>query len=170
MYPCPLFGVQISNSLGDFALVVTKRLDFGVYTFTARVKDARGAQSGESSPLSISVQSRFISGLISIVLKYLSAAILVVLALGAIVGGGAYVWYRSLGIVRRLRRESREAEKVLEKSFAILRKDIASHVARLKSVKRKLTTEEIDFLEQFEAELGEAEEVIAKEIQDISRF
>ena len=157
-----------SNSLGDFTLVATKRLASGAYTFTARVTDGRGAKSNETAPLTISVQSKFISGLLGIVLKYLSAAILVVLTLGGIIGAGAYVWYRSLGIIRRLRRESREAEKVLGKSFAILRKDIAAHVARLKSVKRKLTAEEIDFLEQFEEELGEAEEAITKEIQDIS--
>ena len=157
-----------SNSSGDWAVVATKRLSPGAYIFTARVTDGRGARSAETAPLTLVVGSRFLTELIDLVLNYLSAAILVLLALAALVGGGAYIWYRSLGVVRRLRRESREAEKVLGKSFAILRKDITSHVARLKSVKRKLTAEEVDFLEQFEKELGEAEEVIAKEIQDIS--
>ncbi|MEK7592171.1 MAG: cohesin domain-containing protein [Patescibacteria group bacterium] len=157
-----------SNSLGDFVVVTTKRLDPGVYTVTARVKNARGAQSAETPPLTMTVKSALVEGVIGFVLKYLSFAILVVLSLAGLVGGGAYIWYRSLGVVRRLRRKSREAEKVLEKSFTILRKDIAAHVAKLKSVKRKLTAEEAEFLEQFEDELGEAEKTIAKEIQDIS--
>lgn len=157
-----------SNVSGDFAVVATKRLDPGVYTFTARVKDGRGAQSQETSPLTIVVNSRFLAELTELVLNYLSVAILIILALAALVGGGAYAWYHSLGLVRRLRRESREAEKVLEKSFTILRKDIAVHVAKLKAVKRKLTAEEVEFLEQFEEELGEAEEAIAKEIKNVS--
>src|SRR3989344_1910039 len=157
-----------SNSSGDWAVVATKRLSPGAYTFTTRVTDGRGARSTETAPLNIIVNSKFIVDLIDLVLNYLSAVILVILSLALLLGGGAYVWYRSLRIVRKLDRKSREAEKVLAKAFAILRKDIASHIARLKSVKRELTAEEVVFLEQFEKELGEAEEVIAKEIQDVS--
>ena len=157
-----------SNSLGDFALVVTKRLDPGAYTFTARVKDNRGAQSAETSPLTISVQSEFVTGLVSFVLKYLSAAILALLALGALAWGGAHLWFRIPRTIARMRHEAREAERVSEKAFKILREGVANHVARLKKVKRKLTEEESEFLEQFEQKLGEAEEVITKEIQDIS--
>jgi len=69
-----------------------------------------------------------------------------------------------------LRREGREAEKILEKSFNILRKDINEHVIRLKAVKskRELTSEEIAFLEKFEEELTEAKDIITKEVEDIS--
>ena len=60
---------------------------------------------------------------------------------------------------------------MLEKSFNLLRKDVHAHVMRLKAVKdkRKLTTEEILFLEEFEKNLKEAENIITKEIQDVSR-
>ena len=152
-------------------LVVTKQLDPGVYTFTARVTDARGAKSNETSPLSISVQSKFVSGLINIVLKYLSVAILTLLTLGGIVGAGAYVWFKIPRAIRRMRQEAQEAEKMLEKSFNILRKDIDTHIARLKAAKdkRKLTVEEILFLEEFEKNLTEAEDIITKEMKDISQ-
>lgn len=158
-----------SNSNGDFALVVTKGLDSGVYTFTARVKDGRGAQSDETSPLTVSIRSEFVTGLLSFVLKYLSAAILVLLALGTLVWGGAYLWFRIPRTIARMRREAREAEKVSEKAFRVLRDGVANHVAQLKKAKRKLTSEEAEFLEQFEQKLEEAEKVIEKEIQDISR-
>lgn len=158
----------LSNSSGDFAFFLGKHLDGGTYTFTARVTDGRGAKSDETKPFTILVSSKFLTDLTTFILNYFSVAILALLALGGIIGTGIFMWYRFARVIRGLRRESREAEKVLGKSFAILRKDIASHVARLKSVKRKLTTEEVDFLEQFEEELGEAEDAIAKEIQDIS--
>lgn len=159
-----------SNSSGDWSVVVVKRLDPGVYTFTARVIDGRGAKSNETDPLTIIVNSKFLTNLINLVLNYLSAVILVFLVLVGVVGGGAFLWYRSLGIVRRLRRESREAEKVLEKSFHILRKDVSEHITRLKTAKskRKLSSEEIEFLERFEEELAEANDIITKEVQDIS--
>lgn len=157
-----------SNLLGDFALVVTKRLDSGVYTFTARVKDSRGAQSSETSPLTVSVKSEFVTGFVSFVLKYLSVAILALLALGALVWIGARLWFRIPRTIGRMRREAREAEKVSEKAFKVLRDGVANHVARLKKVKRKLTEEEAEFLEQFEQKLEEAEELVTKEIRDVS--
>ena len=58
-----------------------------------------------------------------------------------------------------------------EKEIDILRKDISSHIVKLKKAeyKRKLTKEEINFLEQFEEELTEAKSAISKEIEDIAR-
>ena len=162
--------VSRSNSSGDFTLIVTKRIDPGVYTFTARVTDGSGARSNETSPLTIIVNSKFLNDFINFILNYLSIAILALLALGGIIGTGIFMWYRFARVIRRLRREGREAEKMLEKSFNILRKDINEHIARLKSAKskRKLSSEEIDFLERFEEELTEAKDIITKEVQDIS--
>lgn len=159
-----------SNSTGDFVVVVTKELDSGVYTFTARIKDARGAQSDETSPLTVSVRSDFVTGLVSFVLKYLSATILILLMLGALAWGGAHLWFRIPRTIARMRREAREAEKVSEKAFNLLRKDLQEHITQLKAAKskRKLSSEELDFLERFEKELSEAKDIIAKEVQDIS--
>jgi hypothetical protein len=158
-----------SDTAGNFVLVVSKRLNSGAYTFTARVTDERGARSVETTPLTISVQSKFISGLIEVILKYLSVAILALLALGALVWVGIHLWFRIPRTIARMRREAREAEKVTDKAFRVLRDGVANHLARLKKVKRKLTAEETEFLEQFEQKLEEAEEVITKEIRDISR-
>lgn len=157
-----------SNSTGDFTFVVTRRLDSGVYTFTARVKDGRGAQSSETPPFSISVRSEFVSGIVSFVLKYLSATILILLALGGIAWVGIRLWFKIPPTVARMRREAREAERATERAFKILREGVARHVTRLKRADRKLTKEEMAFLEEFEDKLGEAENVITKEIKNIS--
>ena len=92
------------------------------------------------------------------------------LALGALAWGGAHLWFRIPRTIQHMRREAREAEKVSENTFRVLREGVANHVARLKKVKRKLTEEEAEFLEQFEQKLEEAEEIVTKEIQDISRL
>jgi hypothetical protein len=158
-----------SNSSGDFALVVTESLDPGTYTFTARVKDERGAQSIETAPLTVSVQSEFLTGFVSFVLKYLSAALLALLALGALAWVLIFLWFRIPRTIQRMRRDAREAEKVSERAFRVLRAGVANHVARLKKLKRGLTDEESEFLEEFEQKLEEAEEMIAKEIHDVLR-
>ena len=157
-----------SNSLGDFAIVATKGLDAGVYTFTARVTDERGAKSNETSPLTISVQSKVLSGLIDLVLRYLSLALLVIVSLGALVWGGAKLWFKIPRSIRRMHREAEEAERVSERAFKVLREGVSRHLMRLKKTDRKLTKEEVAFLEEFEDKLGEAEEMITKEIRDIS--
>ncbi|MEK7477907.1 MAG: hypothetical protein AAB645_00870, partial [Patescibacteria group bacterium] len=112
--------------------------------------------------------SKFLSDITTFILNYLSVAILALLALGALVWVGAHLWFRIPRTIARMRREAREAEKVSEKAFKILRDGVQNHVARLKKVKRKLTEEEAEFLEQFEQKLEEAEGAITKEIQDIS--
>jgi len=80
-----------------------------------------------------------------------------------------YGWYKFFNVYRKIKKESREAERVLKKSFNILRKDVRKHITKLKKVQstRKLTSEEVDFLGQFEEELSEAEDAITKEVQDI---
>ncbi|PIT96516.1 hypothetical protein COT82_02815 [Candidatus Campbellbacteria bacterium CG10_big_fil_rev_8_21_14_0_10_35_52] len=157
-----------SDATGNFVLVVSKRLDSGVYTFTTRVIDERGAQSTETPPFTISVQSEFVIGLVNFVLKYLSMAILALLVLSALAWGGVHLWFRISRTIARMRHEAQEAEMVSKKAFKVLREGVANHVTRLKKVKRKLTEEESEFLKQFEQKLEEAEELVTKEIQDIS--
>ncbi len=83
-----------SNSLGDFATVVAKRLDAGVYNFTARIKDSRGAESRESSPITVSVRSVFFSGMLGSILKYVFGITLIIITL--CVAGLACVWLRNI--------------------------------------------------------------------------
>lgn len=159
-----------SNSSGDFAFFLGKRINPGVYTFTAQVTDRRGAKSNETASLTISVKSAFLNTLVSLVINYLSVAILIILVLGGIIISGIYVWRRYISMIYHMKKESREAEQVLEKSFSILRKDLREHISKLRRAesKRKLTSEEVGFLERFEEELSEAEGLIEKEVRDIS--
>ncbi len=159
-----------SNSLGDFVLIVTKRLDAGVYTFTAHVTDGRGARSNETKPQLIEIKSRFFADFMTSVLTYLSVIILAALALLGTIVAGLVTWRQLSQTIRRLRREGMEAEEVLEKSFAKLRSDIVTHIALLKTVRsrRQLTKEELLFLEEFRKSLAEAEKNITKEIRDVS--
>ena len=160
-----------SSSSGDFIMIITKQMDKGVYTFTARVMDGRGAKSMETAPLTVIVHSKFLTDITTLILNYLSAVILALLALGGVFGTGIVLWYRFARVIRRVRRDGKEAEHMLEKSFHMLRQDIDTHIARLKAVKdkRKLTKEEVVFLKKFEQNLMQAEDRMTKKIKRVSR-
>lgn len=160
-----------SNSSGDFSFIVSKNLENGSYTFTTRVTDGRGAKSDETKPLTIVVGSNFPNEFMAFILNYLSLAILIILVLGGLIGTGLYIWHRLVKASHRYRKERKQAEQVLEKSFRLLRGDIDKHISRLRKVKaeRELTREEIIFLERFADDLREAEDIIAQEIKDSSK-
>ena len=159
-----------STGSGNFVIIIDPISQPGVYTFVAQATDEAGNISNETSPFTIVVNQKWLNRIIESIFNYLSLTMLLGLALIGVIISVVFLWYRLLSVVRRLRREGREAEKILEKSFNILRKDINEHVIRLKAVKskRELTSEEIAFLEKFEEELTEAKDIITKEVEDIS--
>jgi hypothetical protein len=81
-----------------------------------------------------------------------------------------YGWHKFFSLYRKVKKERIEAEKISSESFEALRKDVSSHITKLKRAasNRKLTEEEIEFLEQLKEELENAESVIDKEIGDIT--
>jgi len=81
-----------------------------------------------------------------------------------------YGWLKVFRLYRRVRKEGREAEQVSGRAFKVLRKGVDRHIARLKKVKRQLTDEEREFLQAFSEKLEEVEEIVTKEIRDISRL
>ncbi len=94
------------------------------------------------------------------------AAVLLILFLLVVL----YGWLKFFRLYRKVRKESRQAEVILGKSFNILRKDLKAHITKLRRAQssRNLTSEEVEFLEEFDGELSEAEGIIEKEVKDIS--
>lgn len=81
-----------------------------------------------------------------------------------------YGWLKLFSLYRKVRKESREAEQVSERTFKVLRKGVDKHIKQLKKAKRKLTSEEMEFLQEFSEKLEEADRVVTKEIRDISQL
>jgi len=79
-----------------------------------------------------------------------------------------YGWLKFFSLYRKVRKESREAKLVSNRSFKVLRKGVDRHIKQLKKARRKLTKEEIALGEEFSEKLEEAAGVVKKEIGDIS--
>jgi hypothetical protein len=158
-----------SNASGDFVYVFADGLEYGTYALAARVTDMHGAQSAETTPRIISVAREWYSDTVSSLLKVFSFVALVLVLIGALVWLVVYLWFRLLRLIRRMRREAREAEEITTHAFSVLKRGVDRHIARLgqKKSARKLTEEELAFLEEFGDKLEEAQDVITKEIHDV---
>lgn len=158
-----------SNSYSKFNFISQPVLSEGKYTlWVDMLKDNEeiSLSSGQvtvlaETPLLLQIGSYTI-GLMKVLIP---AVILLIIFLLTVL----YGWYKFFNLYRKVRKESAEAKNVTSKSFKILSKDISDYIARLKKAesKRKLTSEEIEFLLQFKEELSEAEDAITKEVKDI---
>ncbi|MEK7613467.1 MAG: cohesin domain-containing protein [Patescibacteria group bacterium] len=159
-----------SNSYSKFDFVSEPIRTEGVYTVWVDLLGdddeilltSREIEVLVKTPLVLQVGSYTI-GLMKVLIP---AALLVILFLSIIL----YGWIRFFALFRRVRKESREAEAVSEKAFTVLRTGVDRHMAKLKKVNRKLTAEEIAFLEEFSERLEEAEKLVTKEIKDITKL
>lgn len=160
-----------SNSLGDFATILTKRLEPGLYHMTARAIDARGARSAESEPASFTVHGGFITDIGFFIRDHAAISAIVILIIIGTILIHFHGWRQLMRILNRMHAERFESMDTVHRAFELLRNDITSHARKIRSasIKRALTQEELSFLEQFEEELEEAEEVVQKEVKRASR-
>lgn len=161
-----------SNSYSKFDFISQPVLVEGDYTLWVDMLKDNEEISLSSQKVTVSVQTPLLLQIgyytISLMKVLIPAAVLLILFLLILL----YGWYKFFNLYRKVKRESSEAEKILGKSFKILHKDLMDHISKLRRTesKRKLTSEEIEFLERFEEELTEAESVLEKEVKDISKF
>ena len=154
-----------SNNAGNFVLIVTKSLDPGVYTFSAHVIDPQGNQSNETAALTFIVSPKAPTSITPMILNYLSLIILALLALAGVIAIGIFMWHKLLMLIRR--HEGKEEKKTLEKSFNTIRDYIDRHSMNVKALKdrRKLTKENVLFLEKFGKNSTAAEDIIIKSLE-----
>jgi hypothetical protein len=107
----------------------------------------------------------------SLAINYLSVIILFISVLFALMIGGWYVWHRFTLFRNRLKKEVREAEEALHKSFDLLKESLGEQIKMLEKTKnrRPLTEEEEKIIRQMKKDLGDAEKFVSKEIKDIKR-
>ena len=158
-----------SNTLGDFALVLSKQLSPDVYTLTAIVTDNRGAQSIESKAVTFKVEPKPFAKIGKMIISYGFIIMLVISFLLIIPFMVWFAWHKFIVFKRKIRKEVNEADKVLHRAFKILRTDLEDQMNNLLKVKkqRDLTKEETKILNTFKKNFKEAEDVLTKEIEDI---
>jgi molecular chaperone DnaK (HSP70) len=92
------------------------------------------------------------------------------LAVAGVAAVGIWSFYRLIHLSSTLKKERKEAETTIKKAFRLLKGDLEDHISRLHRARsdRTLTAEELSFLEQFEKDLREAEDIIKEMVDSTS--
>ncbi len=163
-----------SDQGGKFTFVADNRLSSGVYTAWAEVTDANGAKSNSSEKVTISVGQPAFLKIGSWAVGFLAVIIPLVVLIFALLFIIWYGWHKFGSFRKKLgkiKKEVREAESALHKTFDMLKEDIRDQVKLLEKTrtKRQLTEEEEKIIKQLRKDLDDAEKFVRKEIEDIEK-
>ena len=133
--------------------------------------NAQEARSLPTEKISIEVlqPTMFRAGTMAV--SFLIVAIPVAALLFALIFVIWFGLYKISLFKKRVRKEVREAELALHKSFDALKKNMREQMKMLEKArtKRQLTEEEGEIIKQFKKDLVDAETFVNKEIQDIEK-
>lgn len=161
-----LFITGTTGEGGDFILSVPQALRSGPYAVSAIVVLRDGTRSNPSNILTVEVGSVFVADVSWENATY--ASFVLIMLFGALV---AYlVWRKYFGPRRNLptaiKREVKQAEDALHKSFTILEQDLADHL-KDRGVSGRADSREREDVANLKKDLKDAENYIGKEIRDI---
>lgn len=162
-------GVVKSNKQGSWSYTYNKPLEKGIYQVWAEATNSEGAKSDMSEKITISVAPPAFVRIGSLAIGYLVIIIILLFSMGVIIFGFLYLWQRLKTQKFRVKKETKEAEKVLHKIFKALREDIKEQLDILEKAQtnRELTKEEEKIRKTLKENLIIAEKFIKKEIRDI---
>lgn len=167
----PKRNVVRTDKEGKFIFVADEKLGDGIYKVWAEAIDECGAVSYPTQPLIIVVKVPPFLQFIRSLTDYLSATTLLVAVLllfGILL---LYGWRKIYSLRKKIKKEVREAEQALHKSFDLLKEDIREQIKMLEKArtKRQLTGEEEKIVKQLKKDLDDAEKFVRKEIEDIEK-
>ncbi len=158
-----------SDSAGNFMFISNKGLETGVYKLWAKATDRRGASSNPSEKVTFVVKQSTFLTVGTFAIKFLSVLIPILGLIIFLILMLWYSWHKFSRMRKRLKKEVREVEVALHKSFDLLKEDIREQIKMLEktSTKRQLTEKEEKIVKQLQRDLDDAEKFIHKEIEDI---
>ncbi len=163
-----------SDQNGIFAFVADEKLRDGVYKLWAEAVDARGARSLPSEKITVVIAKSAILRIGNLAVSLLAVIIPLVALIFTLLFAIWYGWHKFASFrkkLKNLRKEVREAESALHKTFDILKEDIHEQVKLLEKTKtkRRLTEEEEKIIKQLRKDLDNTEKFVMKEIKDIEK-
>lgn len=160
-----------SDMNGNWSYVFDQPVEKGIYRVWARTIDYRGAQSLPSEKITIPVKKAALVRLGELLLDHLTVIISILTFLAIIFFGSLYFWRESRHFLKKLKKETKEAEETLHRAFNALREEAEEELKLLNKVKsiRELTREEEKIRKNLRKNLTIAEKYIEKEIRDIRK-
>lgn len=168
----PIAGSKIfitGNTDGDgsFGFPVPKAFRSGPYAVSAVVALPGAAQSTPSNMLTIEIKDDFAQGISSENAAFASLFLTIILLtfVGYLMSRRHFTSKK--GLSTAVKKEVKQAEDVLHKSFTLLEQDIVDHL-KSRGASGKVDSKEREDIASLKKDLKEAESYISREIRDIS--
>lgn len=161
-----LFITGITDGGGNFTLLVPQALRNGPYAVSAIIVLDDGTQSNPSNVLTVEVGGVFVADVSWENATYISLflAILLLILVSVYIVRRRFSPRRSAPIA--IKKEVRQAENALHKSFTLLEQDLSDHL-KDRGKDGKVDSKERGGIASLKKDLKDAESYIAKEIKDI---
>lgn len=158
-----------SNKDGAWSYVYDQPVEKGIYKIWARAINSQGAQSLLSEKITIKISQPILVRIGNLIVERLTIIISILTFLALLIFGLLYTWLRFKLFVKRIKKETKEAEQALHRAFDALRENAEQEIKLLTKVKTKrgLTKEEERIRKNLKKNLNIAEKYIEKEIKDI---
>lgn len=169
-------GEAVTNKVkagerGEFEFISAEELLNGVYKIRVLVEDERGAKSLPTEDLSLVVRMPRLIQISTSAITILAiivplVALILILAYLLFIG-----WHKFTAFKKKIRREVHVTEKVLHKTFTMLKESVKEQIKAVENAKdlRKLTKEEDNILKKLKKDLQEAESFVEMEIEKIEK-
>jgi len=156
-----------ANTQGEWSFFTKELIKSGTYYLSAQTEDKRGAVSNISDSYEIKISLSGISlGSLIISHRTLALILLLIVFLGVIITG--YFACKIRRTKKILRKETREAEEILHRTFDDLKKEIEKRIEMFDS-QPGFSKKEREVYEDLKKVLNVSEESIRKEIRDVEK-
>jgi biopolymer transport protein ExbB/TolQ len=138
---------------------------------TAIAIDKRGAQSAPTAEKSVLVKVSWLLSLGSSLISTLALIVPILALVFVVVFIFVYGFHKIRVMRKKLRRELRGVETMVNKAFALLKEEVEDSIHLLEHTKskRRLTEEEDAIILRLRKNLNDAEKVIHKQVEDMER-
>lgn len=164
----PILEKVKADSGGNFLLSYDKALSKGDYLVWAQAEDERGALSNLTRKYALEVGLSPFLKIGKIAMDYLATIITFVVFIVGILLVVFYGWYRISLWRKRLRRETSEVKKSMNRAFRTLREEVNEQIKFLDG-KQGITKDERKVRDKLKESLDISEEFIRKEIKDVEK-
>lgn len=161
-----LYITGVTGDDGNFVFAVPLALRNGPYAVSAVVVLKDGSHSDSSNTLTIEVGGAFVPYVNWENATYLSLFISIVLLTFFLYVLSLKHFTRRTALPGALKKEVKQAEDALHKSFKVLDQDLTEH-AKIAAASGKVASEEREHIAGLRKDLRDAEDYIDKEIKDI---
>jgi hypothetical protein len=153
-----------SDAEGKWSYIEVEPVEKGIYEVWADVTDSKGAKSEPSPKITVLVSPPVFIRIGGLVIDYLTTTITLLVLIAVIIFGTIWGWNK----IRRLRKETREAEKALYQAFKSLKEEVEKQVANLDG-KPGLNEREKKLCYELKETLKESKKIVSKEIKDVEK-